>query len=212
MKFTIPVFTLLSLLPSLVSGQFDDLLACRNCKVDVDDADPRIVYSPSAGWTHGTNMPKVEGDQIYYKATYSYARAQGASATFKFTGVGIEYWSLEPSYEVTILIDGETLSSGTGRGSSTSIIASRAFNTSGEHSVTITAATYGTAISPSVGLDRFRIDDGSTPASASSAIVSASSTSSAASPSTTKFSSASRLHSTQAGMALVGSLLSLFLL
>ena len=58
-----------------------------NCKVDVDDSDTRIVYSPAASWTHQTNAPKVQGDQLYYMATNSYARAQGASATFKFTGV-----------------------------------------------------------------------------------------------------------------------------
>lgn len=86
MKLTIPFITLLSLLPAFVSGQ-DDPLACHNCKVDVDDSDPRIVYSPAASWTHQTDAPKVEGDQIYYKATNSYARAEGASATFKFTGV-----------------------------------------------------------------------------------------------------------------------------
>lgn len=87
MKFTIPLITtLLSLLPVLVSGQ-DDPLACRNCNVDVDDSDPQIVYSPAASWIHQTNAPKVQGDQIYYMATNSYARAEGAKATFQFTGV-----------------------------------------------------------------------------------------------------------------------------
>jgi len=208
MKFTIPLITtLLSLLPVLVSGQ-DDPLACRNCKVDVDDSDVRIVYSPAASWTHQTNVPKVQGDQLYYMATNSYARAEGASATFKFTGVGIEYWAIQPSYEVTIQIDGETLSSGTGHSSYTTIVASRAFNTSGEHTITITASTHGTAVSSSISLDRFRIDDGSVPSSTSSAKVS--STSGTASPSATK-SSASCLHSTQAGMAIAGFLMSLLL-
>jgi len=210
MKFTIPLIsTLLSLLPVLVSGQDDDPLACRNCKVDVDDSDSRIVYSPAASWTHETNTPKVQGDQIYYMATNSYARAQGAKATFKFTGVGIEYWAVQPSYEVTIQIDGETLSSGTGQSSSTTIVASRAFNTSGEHTITITASTYGNAVSSSISLDRFRIDNGSVTSTTSSAKVS--STSSTASPSATK-SSASCLHSTQAGMAIGGFLMSLLLI
>ena len=87
MKFTFPfVTTLLSLLPVLVSGQDSDPLACRNCKVDVDDADGRIVYSPADRWTHVTDAPKVQGEQIYTGATYSFATTQGASATFKFTG------------------------------------------------------------------------------------------------------------------------------
>ena len=102
MRFTIPFITLLSLLPVLVSGQ-DDPLACRNCKVDVDDADPRIVYSPAASWTHQTNTPKVQGDQIYYMATNSFARAQGASATFKFTGVVCPLFSAYPSHMVPSL-------------------------------------------------------------------------------------------------------------
>lgn len=100
MQLTIPLITLLSLLPAFVSGQ-DDPLACRNCKVDVDDSDPRIVYSPAASWTHQTNAPKVQGDQIYYNATNSYARAEGASATFKFTGVVCPLYS---AYHCSIVV------------------------------------------------------------------------------------------------------------
>ncbi|KDR72974.1 hypothetical protein GALMADRAFT_252344 [Galerina marginata CBS 339.88] len=211
MKFTIPLITtLLSLLPVLVSGQDDDdPLACRNCKVDVDDSDSRIVYSPAASWTHQTNTPKVEGDQIYYMATNSYSMAEGASATFKFTGVGIEYWAVQPLFNVKIQIDGETLDSGSGESSYTTVVASRAFNTSGDHTITITASTYGTAISSSISLDRFRIDNGSVPSTTSSADVS--STSGTASPSATA-SSGSRLYSTQGGIVIAGFLMSLLLI
>jgi hypothetical protein len=80
MKFTIPLITtLLSLLPALVSGQD----ACRNCKADVDDSDPRIVYSPAASWGHET----TSFTELYYLGTVSSSRAAGAQATFKFTGV-----------------------------------------------------------------------------------------------------------------------------
>ena len=82
MKFTIPLITtLLSLLPVLVSGQ-DDPLACRNCKADVDDSDPRIVYSPAKSWAHET----TSFTELYYLGTVSSSRAAGAQATFKFTG------------------------------------------------------------------------------------------------------------------------------
>ena len=70
---------------------------------------------------------------------------------------GIEYRALQPSYEVKIDIDGEILSSGTGGSSYTVVLASRAFNTTGEHTVTITSLHSGTAgVTECIGLDRFR--------------------------------------------------------
>jgi len=88
MKFTIPLIaTLLSLLPILVSGQ-DDPLACRNCNADVDDSDPRIVYSPAANWFHKIDPIQISlTDTLYYNNTDSFASIEGSKATFKFTGV-----------------------------------------------------------------------------------------------------------------------------
>ena len=69
----------------------------------------------------------------------------------------LEYWAVEQTYNVIIQIDGETLNSGPGnQGDSTIIIASRAFNTSGEHTISLTATANASTFELSISLDKFR--------------------------------------------------------